>query len=48
VPTKTLFERQPALVKASKATQDITLARARKTDPVPLHRGAEKALDDLA
>jgi uncharacterized protein len=45
--TKTLFERKPQLEQANAAAKQITLANARKTDPVPLHRGAAKALDDL-
>ena len=45
--TKTLFERKAALVAANKAAKDIELASARKTEPVKLHRGAEKALADL-
>ncbi|MFF5081218.1 TAXI family TRAP transporter solute-binding subunit [Actinoplanes sp. NPDC000266] len=45
--TKTLFERQPQLVQANAAAKEITLEQARKTDPVPLQRGAVKGLDDL-
>ncbi len=45
--TRTLFDRQPQLEQANAAAKEITLANARKTTPVPLHRGAEKALDDL-
>lgn len=45
--TKTLFEKQPALVAANKAAKDISLDTAGDTDPVKLHRGAEKALADL-
>jgi uncharacterized protein len=45
--TRTLFDRKPQLEQASAAAREITLDRARKTDPVPLHRGAGKALDDL-
>ena len=41
--TKALFDRKPQLEQA----KEITLENARKTDPVPLHRGAVKALDDL-
>ena len=45
--TKALYDKQPELVKANSAAKDITLAVARKTDPVKLNRGAEKALDTL-
>jgi len=45
--TKTLFERKTQLEQANAAAKEISLENARKTDPVPLHRGAEKALDDL-
>lgn len=45
--TKVLFERQPDLAKANKAANGISLDNARQTSPVPLHPGAEKALEDL-
>jgi uncharacterized protein len=45
--TKTLFDKKDELAKANAAANGITLETARKTDPVPLHRGAAKALDDL-
>jgi TRAP transporter TAXI family solute receptor len=45
--TKALFEHKADLVKASKAADGITLDIARQTSPVPLHPGAEKALDEL-
>ncbi|GLY94928.1 TAXI family TRAP transporter solute-binding subunit [Actinoplanes sp. NBRC 103695] len=45
--TKALFDRKPQLEQANAAAKEITLDKARKTDPVPLHRGAVKALDDL-
>jgi TRAP transporter TAXI family solute receptor len=45
--TRTLFERKPQLEQASAAAREITLEAARDTGPVPLHRGAAKALDDL-
>jgi uncharacterized protein len=45
--TKILFDRKPQLEQANAAAKQITLDKARKTDPVPLHRGAAKALDDL-
>ncbi|MFC0504018.1 TAXI family TRAP transporter solute-binding subunit [Micromonospora costi] len=45
--TRTLFDRKNALVQANPAANGISLETARRTDPVPLHRGAEKALTDL-
>ncbi|MGC1209817.1 MAG: TAXI family TRAP transporter solute-binding subunit [Micromonospora sp.] len=45
--TKTVFEKKDALAQASSAAKGISLENARKTDPVPLHRGADKALRDL-
>jgi TRAP transporter TAXI family solute receptor len=45
--TKALYDKQPELVKANNAARGITLDVARKTDPVKLNRGAEKALDTL-
>ena len=45
--TKTLFERQQQLSQANAAGKEISLDQARKTDPVVLHRGAVKALEDL-
>ena len=45
--TKTLFEKQPQLAQANAAGKEISLDKARKTEPVVLHRGAVKALDDL-
>jgi TRAP transporter TAXI family solute receptor len=45
--TKALFDRKPQLEQANAAAKEISLNTARKTDPVPLHRGAVKALDDL-
>ncbi|BCJ55015.1 C4-dicarboxylate ABC transporter substrate-binding protein [Actinoplanes sp. NBRC 14428] len=45
--TKTLFEKQPQLAQANAAAKEITLDKARRTEPVTLHRGAAKALDDL-
>jgi TRAP transporter TAXI family solute receptor len=46
--TKTLFERKPQLEQAVGAAKGITLESARDTEPVPLNRGAEKALSELA
>jgi TRAP transporter TAXI family solute receptor len=45
--TKALFEHKADLVKVNKAAKDINLDTARQTDPVPLHPGAKKALDEL-
>ncbi|MEU4690233.1 TAXI family TRAP transporter solute-binding subunit [Actinoplanes sp. NPDC023714] len=45
--TKTLFERKTQLEQANAAAEEISLETARQTGPVPLHRGATKALDDL-
>ncbi|SEH61814.1 hypothetical protein SAMN04489835_2080 [Mycolicibacterium rutilum] len=45
--TKALYDHKDALVKANKAAEGITLENARQTDPVPLHPGAQKALDEL-
>jgi len=45
--TKVLFERKEQLAQANAAAKEISLATARQTVPVPLHRGAVKALDDL-
>ena len=45
--TKALFDRQPQLAQANAAAKEISLDTARRTDPVVLHRGAVKALDDL-
>jgi hypothetical protein len=45
--TKALFERKPQLELANAAAKEIKLDTARQTDPVALHRGAAKALDDL-
>ncbi|MCA2216193.1 TAXI family TRAP transporter solute-binding subunit [Jidongwangia harbinensis] len=46
--TKALFDRKQQLEQATAAAKEISLEKARLTDPVPLHRGATKALDDLA
>jgi len=45
--TKTLYENMGALVAVNAAAKGITLENATKTDPVPLHPGAKKALDGL-
>ncbi|WP_338757978.1 TAXI family TRAP transporter solute-binding subunit [Nocardia vulneris] len=44
--TKTLFERKPQLEQANSAAKGIVRDTARATDPVPLHRGAEHALEN--
>ena len=46
--TKTLFDRKPQLEQAVGAAKGIKLETARDTGPVPLNRGAEKALGQLA
>ena len=45
--TRALFDRKPQLEQANAAAREISLEQARKSEPVPLHRGAAKALDDL-
>ncbi|MFE9205232.1 TAXI family TRAP transporter solute-binding subunit [Micromonospora sp. NPDC007230] len=45
--TRTVFEKKDALAQANPAAKAIGLENARKTEPVPLHRGADKALKDL-
>lgn len=45
--TKTLFERQPQLAEVVGAAKGIELDSARDTEPVPLNRGAETALEQL-
>ncbi|MFI6266341.1 TAXI family TRAP transporter solute-binding subunit [Micromonospora sp. NPDC051006] len=45
--TRTVFEKKDALAQANPAAKGISLENARRTDPVPLHRGADKALADL-
>jgi TRAP transporter TAXI family solute receptor len=45
--TKTLFEKKDELAKANAAAKGLSLDKARKTDPVPLNRGATTALDLL-
>ncbi|MBX6723411.1 MAG: TAXI family TRAP transporter solute-binding subunit [Dactylosporangium sp.] len=45
--TKALFDRKAELEKANASAKGILLETARKTDPVKLHRGADKALTDL-
>jgi len=45
--TKALFDNKAELVKVNKAAEGINLDTARQTDPVQLHPGAKKALDEL-
>ena len=45
--TKTLFDRKPQLEQANAAAKEITLDTAGQTEPVPLHRGAVKALEEV-
>jgi uncharacterized protein len=45
--TKALFDNKAELVKVNKAADGINLDTARQTSPVPLHPGAQKALDEL-
>jgi len=45
VPARTLFDKRDELIKANASAKGTSLDTARKTDPVPLHRGAAEALD---
>ncbi|VEG53055.1 TRAP transporter solute receptor TAXI family protein [Mycolicibacterium aurum] len=45
--TKTLFEKKPELEQVISAAKGINVETARDTEPVPLNRGAEYALDQL-
>lgn len=45
--TRTLFDRKTQLEQAVAAAKGISLDTARDTAPVPLNRGAQRALDDL-
>lgn len=45
--TKLVFDKTAELAKVHPAGKDITLDRARQTDPVELHPGASRALDEL-
>ncbi|MEV6342546.1 TAXI family TRAP transporter solute-binding subunit [Actinoplanes sp. NPDC051851] len=45
--TRTLFTGKTPLEQANAAAKEIGLDTARRCEPVPLHRGAVKALDDL-
>ncbi|MFD2078431.1 hypothetical protein SAMN05421678_11425 [Actinopolymorpha cephalotaxi] len=44
---KLVFDRKAELAKVNPAANDISLDTARKTDPIPLNSGADKALSDL-
>jgi len=45
--TNILFERKPQLEQVISAAKGISLDAARDTEPVPLNRGAERALNEL-
>jgi TRAP transporter TAXI family solute receptor len=45
--TKVIYENKDALVQVNAAAKGITLEDAAKTDPVPLHPGAKKAIAEL-
>lgn len=45
--TKALFDHRADLVKVNRAAEGISLDTARQTSPVPLHPGAQRALDEL-
>ena len=45
--TKVIYDNMDALVAVNVAARGITLENAGKTDPVPLHPGAKKAIDGL-
>ncbi|ODQ92725.1 TAXI family TRAP transporter solute-binding subunit [Mycolicibacterium holsaticum] len=45
--TKALFDHRAELVKVNRAADGISLETARQTSPVPLHPGAQRALDEL-
>jgi TRAP transporter TAXI family solute receptor len=45
--TKVIYENKDALVQVNAAAKGITLENADKTDPVPLHPGAKKAISEL-
>ncbi|PXX58861.1 hypothetical protein DFR70_113196 [Nocardia tenerifensis] len=44
--TKALFDRKPQLEQAAAAAKGIVRDSARETNPVPLHRGAQHALEN--
>jgi uncharacterized protein len=45
--TKVIYENKDALIQVNVAAKGITLENAAKTDPVPLHPGSKKAIDEL-
>jgi TRAP transporter TAXI family solute receptor len=45
--TKAIFENKDELNRIHPAAEEITLGTARRTEPVPLHPGAQQALDEL-
>lgn len=45
--TKLIFDKKSDLEKVHPAVKDITLDNAKQTDPVPLHPGSERALNEL-
>jgi uncharacterized protein len=45
--TRVIYENKDALVQVNAAAKGILLEEATKTDPVPLHPGAQKAIDSL-
>ncbi|WP_232323893.1 TAXI family TRAP transporter solute-binding subunit [Catenuloplanes japonicus] len=45
--TKALFDRKDQIAQAAPAAAELSVTTARKTDPVPLHRGAAEALSLL-
>ncbi|MDR7273613.1 TAXI family TRAP transporter solute-binding subunit [Catenuloplanes atrovinosus] len=45
--TKALFDRKDQIAQAAPAAAELAVTNARKTDPVPLHRGAAEALTQL-
>jgi TRAP transporter TAXI family solute receptor len=46
--TKLIYENKDALIQVNAAAKGILLEQAAKTDPVPLHPGAQKAIDSLS
>jgi uncharacterized protein len=45
--TKLLFDKKADLVKVHAAAKELDPAIAKQTDPVPLHPGSERALNEL-
>ena len=46
-PHHAVYDKTDALVQVHPAAKDITLDIATKTDPVPIHPGSERALQEL-